>query len=433
MTFSRGQAVAIYTPDANLVFGGFIWDPEQSPIASDGGLFWNISCVDNHYLADKRLIAVSYEDKTCGFIVDDIYDNYLADEGITIGNIELGDTLLEAVFNYVSVTDAFDKLAEAAGFVWFIDENKALYFQARDTTAALWAIVGDMTDIKLKGTIKMSGGNPQYRNRQYIRGGRDVTAPQTETFTADGDMVSFTVGYPINAEPTVKEDGGAAETMGIKGIDDAVAYYWSKGDPVVVAAAAPANGVVVTIEYIGQYDILVLATDEDEITAQAAIEGVGTGFVDDISDEVKLDDKEAAFDAAEAKLDMYGVDSKKLSFTTLRSGLEVGQLLTVTYAPFGLSAEEMLIEAVTLNGRHEDVEYNVLAIQGPVTGSWAKFFKGLADMKTEIMEKLNVGSDQILIILAKHKGNVEVSGTLSYTPFACEVVNVAVVEVSRVC
>ena len=145
MTYSRGQPVEIYDPDANLVFGGFIWDPEQLPVSPAGGLYHRIACVDNHYLADKRLIALSYASKTCGFIVDDILTTYLADEGVTTGNIDAGATLLEAVFNYVSATDALDKLAEAAGFVWFIDASKALYFQARDTTASPWAVVGDAT------------------------------------------------------------------------------------------------------------------------------------------------------------------------------------------------------------------------------------------------------------------------------------------------
>ena len=43
--------------------------------------------------------------------------------------------------------------------------------------------------------------------------------------------------------------------------------------------------------------------------------------------------------------------------------------------------------------------YTVVAITGPDNGSWQDYFKGLASQKQEIFDRLNVGSDQILIIL----------------------------------
>ncbi len=422
LSFQRGEPVSIFDTDAIQIFGGFIANPEPRRIAPAGGLYHDIQCMDNHYLADKRRIAKSYTNKTCGFIVDDIYDDYLAPEGVGIGSIEAGPTLLEAIFNYVRASDAYDALAEKAGKIWYIDEAKDLYFVDRDVTAAPWNLT-DNDRNKLKGSMRMPSGNSLYRNRQYVRGGRDITGVQTETFTADGDMVAFTVGYPINAVPTVKEDGGAAKDMGIKGIDEAKDYYWSKGDPVVVAENAPANGVVVTIEYEGQYDVLILVTNKGERTAQKTIEGnTTTGFVDDIADETKLDDKDAMFDSGKAKLAKYGVNSRRLHYQTVRTGLRPGQLQTVTDPTFGLVAEEMLIEAVTFIGQVTQTLHAITAIQGPTQGSWARYFKGLASQKDEVMEKLNVGVDQLLIILIIEAETWEWSESISETVYACPVV-----------
>ncbi len=424
--YSKGQLVKIYDPNNDLIFGGVIDNPETVRPAPSGELLHPITCADYHYTADKRLVAESYLATAAGTIVADLRTKYLLDEGVTVGNIEAGPTIVQAVFNYVRTSVALDRLAELAGFTWFIDENKALYFQARTTTAAPWALVDTNNDV-LKGSSRFSGANPMYRNRQYIRGGRDVTGVQTETFTADGDMVAFTVGYGINAVPTVKEDGGAAKDMGIKGIDTAKDYYWSKGDPVVVADSAPANAVVVTIEYVGQYDVLVLATDEAAITALAAIEGSGTGWVDAIDDEPKLDDSEAALDVAKAKLSRFAVNAARLNYDTIRTGLRPGQLQPVTLPAYNLAAEDMLIESVRSHIYTGNLVHSIQAIQGPEEGSWAKFFLKLASGKDEIIENLNIGTDQILIILIQREASWEWEEAVTQTVFACPIPSVALV------
>ena len=414
--YYQGQPVQIYDPDSVLVFGGVIDTPETGRYAPSGELLHPIRCADYHYFADKRLVAESYEDKTCGFIVDDIYDKYLAAEGITIGNIELGATLVEAIFNYVRVTDVYDALAEKAGMIWFIDEQKALYFQDRATTPAPWTLTGD--DIE-KHSGRLSGANPLYRNRQYIRGGRGTTAVQTETFTGDGVTVAFTVGFPLERVPTVTVNA-VGQTVGIKGIDVAKQCYWNKGDATITFAAAP-GAVAVVIQYYGQFNILVLAEDIGEIAAKKAIEGTGTGYVDDIADEPTLNEVDASLDSALAKLARYGIAGSQLKFNTTRSGLKPGQLQTVNYPPLGLNGEEMLIESVTMHQVAENVTYSVVAIQGPEIGSWSKLFKALAMMKSEVIDRLNVGSDQILIILVSRSELWEIEEDIDVTVFACTV------------
>lgn len=419
LSFQRGEYVMIYDTAGQSIFGGFISNPEQERMSPDGGLWHPIRCMDNHYLADKRRMAESYTGQTCGFIVNDIYNNYLAEEGVAIGSIEAGPILIEAIFNYVSVSEALDALAEKAGKIWYIDEIRNLYFVDRDTIPAPWDADGD--DM-LKGSAMVSGENPLYRNRQYVRGGRDITGPQVETFAGDGSNVAFAVGYPINSVPTVTLVG-VPQTIGIKGIDTTSQCYWSKGDPIVVFAAAPALAAAVVISYVGQYDVLVLVTDENEITAQKTIEGAfTTGYVDDVTDETKLDDKDAMFDSGKAKLAKYSVSGKRLHYKTLRLGLRPGQIQSITYPAFGLAAEEMLIESVSFGALLTETVHEITAIQGPEMGSWAQYFKRLASQKDEIMEKLNVGSQQILIILVSKAETWEWTESITTTVYACPVV-----------
>ncbi len=417
-SYQQGQPVLIYDPDDVLIFGGVIDAPETRRYAPSGELLHPIRCKDWHYLADKRLVAASYTSQTAGFIVDDIFDNYLADEGVTIGLIEAGPTLVEAIFNYVRVSDAFDALAEKAGKTWWIDENKALYFQDRDVTAAPWSATGD--DF-LKKTTKMSGANPKYRNRQYIRGGRGTTSSQVEIFTGDGVNVAFTVGYPIVSVPTVTVNA-VGQTVGIKGLDTTKDCYWNKGDATVTFDTGSIPGAVaVVITYFGQFDILVLAEDLPEIAAQLAIEGAGTGIVEDIDDEPTLNDSDASIDSAQAKLARFGVTRTAFTFQTVRTGLKVGQELPVSYPAFGLS-DNMLIESVKIRSTDRFLTYFVTALIGPTLGGWANLFKSLADMKSEVIERLNVGSNQILIILVVVSESWEQGETVAVTVYACPVV-----------
>lgn len=421
----RGEPVEIFDTEENRIFSGFIASSEGERISPYGGYYCHIKCMDNHYLADKRRVAESYTSKTCGFIVTDLYNKYLAVEGVGIGSVEEGPTLVEAVFNYVRVSDAYDALAEKAGKVWYIDENRNLYFADRDVVPADWPADGMNM---IKGQTRLLGGNPMYRNRQYIRGGRDITSVQTETFTGDTVTVAFTVGYPINSVPVVTV-GGAIQGVGIKGIDDLIVppdkdCYWSKGDATITFDPASVPGAVaIVITYIGQYDILVLVTDEAEIGDQKTIEGdTTTGYVDDLADEPQLDDREAAFESGEARLAKYGVDALRLRYDTLRLGLRPGQIQPITYPVFGFDAEEMLIESVIFRGRGTELLHEIVAVRGPVIGSWARYFQSLSAQKDEVMEKLNVGVAQVLIVLITRAETWDWTETLVYTIWACPVV-----------
>ncbi|KKK72924.1 hypothetical protein LCGC14_2899000, partial [marine sediment metagenome] len=231
--YVRGMPVVISDPDANVIFAGFIDTPGRARVGAVGSvLSHDISCMDNHYLADKRLVVKVYTSQTLEAIVEDILTDYLVAEGVhenAAGDIETGPVIASAIFNYVKASQAFDALAELSGYIWLIDEDKHLYFRDRTTIRAPWDLDG-VTYRPIKGSVHLSTGTPLYRNRQFIRGGTALTAAeQTENFTADGVLNAFTVGYPISSEPTITEDVLGVATVGIKGVDTGKDYYWNKG------------------------------------------------------------------------------------------------------------------------------------------------------------------------------------------------------------
>ena len=232
--FRRGQPFEV-RDDGGLVTAGVI-DSASFVRQADGKRLHTVFCVDWHYLADKRIVAKVYTDTPAGDIVRDLIDNFLAAEGVTYTteSIQDGPTIVEAVFNYVPVSRALESLAEKAGSWWMIDETKTLHFVERATYAAPWAATAsDM----IRGSIRLEHSSPLYRNRQYIRGGRDLTDPQTETKVGDGESRSFIVAYPIAKVPSVEVslNGGpwVEQTVGIRGLEEGKDWYWNKGDNTV--------------------------------------------------------------------------------------------------------------------------------------------------------------------------------------------------------
>ncbi len=393
--YARGMPVSISDPDSNVIFAGFIDVPGRARKGVGAHLVHDISCMDNHYLADKRLVVKVYTNQTLKVIVEDIVTDYLAAEGVTIGEVQTGPVVASAIFNYVKASEAFDSLKDISGFTWFIDKDKKLYFIDRTTNAAAFNL-DSVTYRPLKGSVHLETGNPMYRNRQYVRGGTGLTAEQTEDFDADGTVTAFTVGYPISKVPTITEDAGG-KTVGIKGIDTGKDYYWNKGDATVVAASAPANGVAVQVVYFGEYPLIALSENTVEITDRLAIEGSGTGIVEEIVTEAQWDTVAGIRESAKAKIKEFARDGESFTYQTIDPGLEPGTLQDITYAPFGFTAHEMLIESVSVSTQGGNlVIYDVVCITGPSEGSWSRFFSGILKRQDNMIK---IGDSLLLVLM----------------------------------
>ncbi|MCI3922485.1 hypothetical protein MO973_19830 [Paenibacillus sp. TRM 82003] len=403
--YKKGEPVEIFE-DGELIFAGVIDTPKERKASLSGDMYHDITCADWHYLADKRIIGHPYAMELAGTIVTHIVNNFLAAEGVSIGNVQSGPIINEAKFNYIPVSDALNSIAEKTGYWWMIDQYKQLHFVARSTNEAPFPVSN--SDME-KESIEVQHGNPQYRNRQYIKGGRDVTDPQTENKVGDGESKSFVVGFPIAKVPTIEisRNGGAwsPQTVGIKGLDEDKQWYWSKGDNTVVQADTETvlskDIDRMRITYQGEFDIVVITENPEEVERLKAVEGGGSGWVEDVADEPQTTTREAAFQSANSKLKKYGVHGRTLRFRTWKGGLEVGQLLTVNLPEHDLNIAEMLIDSVTITKEDNQLWYSVSAVEGPVTGSWAKMFYTMATRGQAFVIRENISESQVLIVLAQ--------------------------------
>lgn len=417
--FQRGQPVQVKNKDNEKLFTGFIDSASEVVIPGGTAKIHSISCTDNHYLADKRVVAKVYFNRTAGYIVNDLITTYLAEEGIMAGTIEDGPTFTNTVFSYISVSQAIGSLAEKSGnFWWYIDLDRKLHFRPFAALPAPW--MASASDMK-EGSISLDHGNPKYRNRQIVTGIKEITDPQVEYHKGDGHAQSFTVGYPIHSVPTVKVNG-VTKTIGIKGLDTGKDWYWSKGDLVITQDTM---GTVLTdtdtleIDYIGEFDAVIISTDYGAVEKQKAVEGVGTGYVEDVVDEPGTQDKDAAFLTASMLLAKYATDGRHLKFATRRSGLAPGQLLIVNLPDYGLNNVEMLIESVITDEQEGVVYYHIVAAEGPEQGSWTRFFATMAQMIQA--GPTDVSTATILIIPVNIAETWDWTETTNVTVYACPI------------
>jgi hypothetical protein len=389
--FNKGQYVEILDTSLDTIFTGFIDTISQRRISPDGVVEHKLSCVDNHYLADKRLIAKAFvapdqiEDA-----VTWIVNNILIDEGVNIGSI-IAPTDIQAIsYDYVTVSSALDDLAAYAGCTWYIDVNKRLYFVPRSTYAAAWDLTevnGLMSNVLFE-SFEVYETNPEYRNQQYIRGGSAKTTLQTEYKKGDGVTTSWAVGYRIAAEPAVyvSTGGGAyvAKVMGIKGVDTGKDFYWSANDQVILQdglGTKLTSADTLKVEYYGLYQVILSSADFTEVMDRQAIEYTTSGLNDSVRDDPLVTTQDAGLAEANSLLDHYAQIGTKVTYTTIVPGLEAGTLQHIYSDIHNIDADFLITQVEKCPMYFEDgalqnalIMYNIQAVSGPVEDYWTKVF-----------------------------------------------------------
>ena len=418
---------------AGVVFDGFIFTVTTRRLAPSATgtptLVHIVRAMDNHYRADKRLVAASYRDMTAGEIALALWSDTLEDEGVTAAAAPAGDVypgidLGQVIFNYVPITTALDRLAETSNYVWWIGHDRTLRFMPRSTIQAPWTLTGD----DIQGVPRLTERGTKYRNQQFVTGGRITTDPQVESFHGDGAQQTFVVGYPVATAPSVEVDTGSgyvAASVGIRGLETGHDWFWNKGAS-EISQELTHTPLAVThslrVTYAGLATVVAIVGDLGSQQARAETEGgTTTGIVDALTSGAGLDTTTALIQHANAQLEAYGLTGQELRFTTRRSGLESGQLLTIDLGAYGISGSYLISEVVVRDRSAQWLEWTVRAISGPISGSWAKFFReGLGTTGQDILE--NISETQDLLLLAD--GGDEVYGwteTVTQTVHPCPI------------
>lgn len=395
------------TDGADTKFAGTIDETERSiPPGSDAVVVMG-RCVDYNQLADRHVVARSYTQETLGDIVRDIVTNDLAGEGITTTGVQDGPTIEKAVFNYITVAEAFDELARITTFKWNIGYDKDLAFFDRESYTAPFALTDTSRNFR---EMKLRRTREEYRNRQWIRGGTTQTDPRTESFVGDGERRTFNLGFPVQEMNSI-ELNNVAQIVAVRGTPGAE-WFYTKGETLITQADA---GTTLTgsdtleVNYVGEYPIIVRVEEDTEVEARKAVEG-GTGVYGAVEYDENVESTDQGRQLGLSLLDLYAKIPRIVDFETDVDGLQAGQWLTINVSGYGLNDSFLIVSVQTRDVGGQMLRHRVSCV-GSEKPSWVQFFQGLSRQN----RRLVIRENEILVLVRTLTDTVQMPDTLTAT------------------
>lgn len=379
--FEKGQTVEICEDSGKLLYSGYIYSVDER-LTTAGKIEYNIKVQGQDYLASKRVFAKGYSDSYIGDIIEDIVNNVLIHEGVTIGKIDKGIKIKRITFNYKHINEIFDELKDLGNYMWFINQNKKLYFIEQGSLRAPYDL--DISSIGrgivVDNQIRITKSQHKYRNTQFITGCKGLTN-KTVYKKGDGTTKEFDMGYPLAKQPRIYIDrndgnGFVEQTIGVKGLTEGKQFYWQYNNNTIVQADGEApleSNHILKAEIIGMYDLVIKTNDQDAIFKQQKKDRT-TGIVENVEEGnyVGLD---VAMEFARLNINKNKDDGVTIIFKTDRKGFEAGQEIRVNIPQSFIYNQYFKITAVDLIEDNGAIFYNIKCVKGPLDDSWVKFFQ----------------------------------------------------------
>lgn len=324
-----------------VLFAGVANDPVlvvQSPTLNE----WDVQCTDYTFYADNIIVNGTF----IGLTVDQIVIRLTAAANCGIsantvrngGFVAPGPQLASFVLNYVTLSDAWRKLATLAGqstpYGWYVDENRALHFYDASSaissgvtfTTTPTAVNGSATEghltydsftyewdgTSVKNRILVQGAN------QVISHGTPLKSNPTDVFLGNGSQTSWPLRYTLNGTPTLYVrgvqqtvevvDAGQTGTGAWQAIQNTIGQWF-----LITTSAAPGSGVQIRIWY--DYEVPVVAQANDH-NSQAEYNGPNSGIFEEYINDSTLTTVPMALARAMRERTEYAFATERFTFNS---------------------------------------------------------------------------------------------------------------------
>ena len=289
---------------------------------------------------------------------DNTVSPQVSDMTIAVFGPQIGAGALIPSASYINTYNSanMDDLKNKSNYGYDVDKNFALSFLGRTAQPAPWLLVAPDTQIF---NLQIENANDAYSNRQILTGVIGTFA-MTEPITGNNQAKSFPLSYPIapNTGPPVIKLNTLPQAVAQKGASGADWYYdvqpaGGNGSIAQDGGNTPLSGTDVgTVSYTAMFITQVQRDNLAGQAALAALEGGGTGIVENVTDVSALN---LTVPAANAYGDMlnarYGILGRTVTFDTYRPGLAIGQLLAAFIPAAQMSNVQLLITGVDISIR----------------------------------------------------------------------------------
>jgi hypothetical protein len=260
---ARGQSIVITEGGAKLFAGCIQSVGRQRLMGTKKSILYHVLATDKSGICDRRLVKTNTypAGSPVASAILDIVATCLNGEGITTlpqSLPPLGTLAADLIFNYSTVTDAFNQIATLSGTIWYIDANGVLWFNAFASLPAapfnLWDN-GTTTSENFRSLL-IEETNVGYANIVYAisnltvapgagagggGGGGTGTGTNTETYVMTAGNIGVQVDglgnvYGVNTTQPI----GTLYSLTVNGVTQVVVNYaqWAGQQP----TAAPQYG-----------------------------------------------------------------------------------------------------------------------------------------------------------------------------------------------
>lgn len=132
-------------------------------------LIYDVECKDWVDQLDGKLVSETYENQTVNQIIADLKSKYAAT--FDISNVSCTTNIEAIYFDMKPMSKCLDELAEIAGYHWYVDPDKKIYFFAEGSLTSPF----DITDTNgkcISESLDIKEDYEQIKNRVNILGGK---------------------------------------------------------------------------------------------------------------------------------------------------------------------------------------------------------------------------------------------------------------------
>jgi hypothetical protein len=411
-----GQRIGIFDHGVRF-FGGTIDEIKKIPIAEKAGseAWYECLCVGWALWLDRHQIpAAAYSDMAAGAMVQKIITDWAQFE-IFIGAILQGASASELgvkIFRGVSVWTAIEELAQASGYIAYIDPDLHFYFTPPDYKASTLEITAANTNYRQP---EVREDRSDYFNKVSIAINHEAFAPFVLDLPGDQTHPAFQVYDPSDSSMVpVDIDvirrialNGIDQTFAVKGSGQTATFYWTQGLARIEwdsASATPSPADRITVEFWKVGANIVTASDGEEISARYQIEQ-GSGTYHAYMEDFDLKDATVAEQRANEFLDLHCPGRTTLSgkvpgdlpieyrwvvysnelFTGSQSfvtDLFPGRLIKFHPSTPISTSQNVIIQSVEIEllPKSQEFRYEIIAIDATELADFVEFYKGLAEL-----------------------------------------------------
>lgn len=277
----RAGDIVILTLNLKMLWTGIAGIPKSPKFTHLGTpRIYDIVCSNMNAIASRRIVNFAEHGKTVSYLVQKLFNDYLAAEPfITLGYISDVDLIVDVyTAQDKNLKDALDELAASVQATWTITSDLKFYFLVQ-TDFQPFPFVIDKKHL-IGADLQSTTKDYDMRTVQIITGMSDYTSIQTETFTYENGQSSFDVVFPIALQPIIYINDVAVNSqyIGVNGInndDPSIKFFWSYNSKTVTiqSAAGLVAGDVIRIEYQGFFNVRIVQSNDERIAEIAQSTG----------------------------------------------------------------------------------------------------------------------------------------------------------------